>query len=99
MPVDVIAQTLEREPARIEALLVIARDPVARVLLNAERLLAVDTWRMFMALPPVMRKRLLDSDEPITVERCDRLALDPRETSPRTLLTRHIPKQAKERRT
>jgi hypothetical protein len=99
MPVGVMAQVLGREPAWIEALLAIARDPVARVLLNAERLLSVDAWQLFMALPPVMRKRLLDSDEPINVERCERLARDGRKTSRRTSPTRHISIETKESRT
>jgi len=74
MPVEVIAQALGRPTAWAEGLLGMARDPVARVLLDAERLASVEAWEQFMGLRPAARKRLLESDEPITRERCERAA-------------------------
>ena len=74
MSVQVTAQALGRKTTWIEALLGIARDPLARALLNAERLLSVEAWERFMALSPAVRKRLLESDKPITDARCERAA-------------------------
>lgn len=70
IPVPVMAEALARPAGWIEALLRVARDPVARVLLDAERLSTVEAWEQFMRLSPAARKRLLQSDEPITSERC-----------------------------
>jgi len=74
MPVEVVAQALGRPTAWVEGLLGMARDPVARVLLDADRLASVEAWEQFMALRPAARKQLLESDEPITRERCEHTA-------------------------
>jgi len=87
MPVNVMAQALGRQKRWIEALLVIARDPLARALVNAERLLRVEAWEPFLALLPAARKRLLVSDEPITVASCDRAARNRRKTSAKSATT------------
>jgi len=71
---DMIARSLGRERAWVEALLATARDPVARALVTGGRLSSVEAWQRFMALPPSGRRRLLDSDEPISSARCDRAA-------------------------
>jgi hypothetical protein len=99
IPIDIMAQAWGRETTWIEVLFTIARDPVARVLLNAERLLSVEAWEQFISLPPVARKRLLDTDEPITAERCERWPRDRRKTSRRSSSTRRIPIPREERRT
>ena len=91
MPVDVMAQALGRQKRWIEALLAIARDPLARALVNAERLLRVETWERFLALSPALRKRLLESEEPITVASCDRAARDRRKISLKLSAARQIP--------
>ena len=73
-PVEVLARALGRPTAWAEGLLGMARDPVARALVDAERLTSVEAWERFMGLGPAARKRLLESDEPITRERCERAA-------------------------
>lgn len=74
MPVEVVAQALGRPTAWVEGLLGMARDPVARVLLDADRLASVEAWKQFVGLRPAARKQLLQCDEPITRERCERAA-------------------------
>lgn len=91
MPVDVMAQALGRQKRWIEALLAIARDPLARALVNAERLLRVEAWEPFLALSPAARKRLLVSDESITMASCGRAARDSRKASRRSLVARQSP--------
>ena len=78
----VMAHALGRKTTWIDALLSIARDPVARALLNAERLSSVGAWEQFMALSPAVRKRLLESDEPISRARCERAARERRRILP-----------------
>ena len=91
MPVNVMAQALGRQKRWIEALFAIARDPLARALVNAERLLRVEAWEPFLALSPAARKRLLVSDEPITIASCRRAARDSRAASMRSLAARQSP--------
>ena len=75
---DDMAQALRQETVWIEALLSMARDPVARALLNAERLSSVEAWAQFMSLTPIARKRLLESSEPISLALCQRAAREHR---------------------
>ena len=92
MPADVMAQALGRQKTWIEALLAIARDPLARALVNAERLLRVEAWEPFMALSPAARKRLLESDEPITIASCARAVRDRRKIYLKLSAARQIPR-------
>lgn len=72
--VQVVAQAFGRETAWAEALLAMSRDPVARVLLEADRISSVEAWEQFMRLPSAARQGLLGSRDPITRERCERAA-------------------------
>lgn len=78
MPVELVAQAMGRPTAWAEGLLRMARDPVARALLDAERLASLEAWEQFMGLQPAARKRVLESDESITPERCKRAAQERR---------------------
>lgn len=69
---SVVAKVLGRDPRWVEAVLALARDPVARALADAGRLTSVEAWQKFMLLAPATRKRLLNSDEPISSEQCTR---------------------------
>lgn len=73
-PLQAVAQALGCKPTWIDALLAMARDPIARVLLDTDRIASVEAWEQFMGLPSAARRRLLQSDEPITRERCERTA-------------------------
>lgn len=72
MAAEAAAQALGCRTTWVEALLAMARDPIARALLEAGRLSSVEAWQRFMELPSGARRRLLQSDEPITGERCER---------------------------
>lgn len=87
-PVEVAAQALGRGTAWIDALLTVARDPIARALLDADRLASVEAWEQFVRLPSAARRRLLQSHESITRERCERAARSPRGTTSRSVAKR-----------
>jgi ParB/RepB/Spo0J family partition protein len=89
MPAEVMARALGRESAWVQGLLAMARDPVARALLDADRLSSVEAWEHFMGLPPMARKRLLQSDEPVTSEGCARAGRGRRRRPPRSSPARH----------
>lgn len=72
MASEAAAQALGRKTTWVEALLAMARDPIARALLEAGRICSVEAWQQLMGLPSAARRRLLQSDEPITAERCER---------------------------
>jgi len=74
-PIDATAQALGKSVAWVNALLEMARDPVARALLETDRLSSLEAWKEFLTLPPPARKRLLQSDAPLSEERC-RLAAE-----------------------
>ena len=84
---EVIAQSLGRKTAWVEALLAVARDPVARILIRAGRLSSAEAWHQFVALDPAERKRFLDSAEPISSARCERAERERRNPHPRDVLT------------
>ena len=71
---SVIANVLGRKTNWVHALLSIAREPVARALINAERLSSIEAWEQFMSLAPIERKRLMESSEPISHSRCEHVA-------------------------
>ena len=87
-PAEVAAQALGRGTAWIDALLTMARDPIARALLDADRLASVEAWEQFMRLPSAARRRLLQSHESITRERCERAARSSRGTPSRSATKR-----------
>ena len=72
-PPGAIAARVGKPFEWVQALLALARDPVARTLVNTERLRSVEAWTAFTALPPELRGRVLDSDEPISEGECLRL--------------------------
>jgi ParB family chromosome partitioning protein len=72
MPIEAVARALGRREAWAQSMLGIARDPVARALIEAGRLSSVDAWDQFMALRPVERKNLLDGGQTVTGPRCER---------------------------
>jgi hypothetical protein len=72
---DAIASKLGETGEWVRELIALARDPVARTLLNAERLTSVKAWKAFIALPAELRRRVLDSDEPIDEGECQRLKM------------------------
>lgn len=70
---DVIAEAMGETCEWVESLLALARDPVARALVNADRLETVGAWAAFFSLTPQLRGRILNSDEAISEWRCLRL--------------------------
>ena len=72
MPIEAVARALGRREAWAQSMLGIARDPVARALIDAGRLGSVDAWDQFMALRPLERKSLLDGGQAVTGPRCER---------------------------
>ncbi len=67
---EVIARVLSKEVGWVECMLSIAREPLARQLIEMGRLVDVEAWPIFMQLAPQARKMLLDSMDPITSLRC-----------------------------
>ena len=70
MPAAAVARTLGQQEAWAGMMLRIARDPVARGLIDAGRLHSVDAWNRFCALDVAARRIVLESTEPITGDRC-----------------------------
>lgn len=83
-PAEIAARALGRGTAWIDALLAMARDPIARVLLDTDRIASVEAWEQFLRLPSAARRRLLQSHESITRERCERAARSSRGTPSRS---------------
>ena len=70
MPAAAVARTLGQQEAWAGMMLRIARDSVARGLIDAGRLHSVDAWNRFCALDVAARRIVLESTEPITGDRC-----------------------------
>ena len=66
-----ISHALSKPERWVGNLLSIARDPVARELMDEGRLNSADAWERFKGLQPEARKIVLDSTEPITWPRCE----------------------------
>ncbi len=66
-----ISYALSKPERWVGNLLSIARDPVARELMDEGRLNSADAWERFKGLQPEARKIVLDSTEPITWPRCE----------------------------
>ncbi|BAP87279.1 uncharacterized protein E1O_01480 [Burkholderiales bacterium GJ-E10] len=70
MPLAAAARALGRKEAWAATMLQIARDPVARGLIDAGRLQSADAWEQFCALDADARRLVLDSTDPVTGPRC-----------------------------
>jgi ParB family chromosome partitioning protein len=66
-----ISRALSKNERWVGNLLSIARDPLARALIEGGRLNSADAWERFKGLQPEARKIVLDSTEPITWPRCE----------------------------
>ncbi len=96
---SVIALALGKSIDWVTGMRDIARDPMARRMIEAGRLVEAEAWPVFMRLSPAGRKKILDSSEPISLRSCDRfmqMLVVPRSRSPkaqpceRDLLTRDL---------
>lgn len=76
LPISAIARVLGHQVDRVVSLLAIARSGDARKLIAAGRLASVSAWDTYQALDPSERKQVLDSTDPVTVERCERVRLE-----------------------
>ena len=72
-PISAIARALGHNEDRVVSLLAVARSGEARALIGAGRLASVSAWDAYQALDPPERKRVLDSTDQVTVERCERV--------------------------
>ena len=70
MPLAAAARALGRKEGWAATMLQIARDPVARGLIDAGRLQSADAWEQFCALDADARRLVLDSTDPVTGPRC-----------------------------
>ena len=70
MPLAAAARALGRKEDWAGTMLQIARDPVARGLIDAGRLQSADAWEQFCALDADARRLVLDSTDPVTGPRC-----------------------------
>ena len=73
LPVLAIARVLGHQEDHVVSLLAIARSGDARTLIDAGRLTSVTGWDAYLALEPAVRKRVLDSTDPVTEDRCERV--------------------------
>lgn len=71
MEIGGISRALSKNERWVGNLLSIARDPLARALIDEGRLNSADAWERFKGLQPEARKIVLDSTEPITWPRCE----------------------------
>ncbi len=71
MAVPVVAVVLGRSVDWVNGMLEIARNPMARRLIDTGRLVEAEAWSAFMRLSPGVRKKLLDGTEPITRQSCE----------------------------
>lgn len=76
LPISAIARVLGHQVDRVVSLLAIARSGDARKLIAAGRLASVSAWDAYQLLDPSERKQVLDSTDPVTVERCERVRLE-----------------------
>ena len=72
-PTPAIARVLGHNEDYVISLLAIARSGDARELIAAGRLTSVTGWDAYLALEPAVRKRVLDSTDPVTADRCERV--------------------------
>ena len=72
-PTPAIARVLGHHEEYVVSLLAIARSGDARELIAAGRLTSVTGWDAYLALEPTVRKRVLDSTDPVTADRCERV--------------------------
>ncbi len=70
MPLAAAARALGRKEGWAATMLQIARDPVARGLIDAGRLQSAAAWDQFCALDADARRLVLDSTDPVTGPRC-----------------------------
>ena len=70
MSLPAIATALGKPEHWVEAILNIARDSLARRMIEMGRLTEVEAWIAFIKLSPQIRKSLLDSTELISLQRC-----------------------------
>lgn len=73
MSASVIGIALGRTVDWVDGMLAIARDPMARRLIDTGRLVEAEAWLAFMRLSSGDRKKVLDSAEQITVRSCERI--------------------------
>ena len=71
-PTEAIARVLGYHDEHVVSLLTIARSGDARQLIEVGRLGSVGAWDAYVKLEPAVRKRVLDSTDPITMDRCER---------------------------
>lgn len=71
-PIEAIARVLGYQDEHVVSLLTIARSGDARALISAGRLGSVGAWDEYLKLEPAVRKRVLDSTDAITMDRCER---------------------------
>ena len=71
-PTEAIARVLGYQDEHVVSLLTIARSGHARELIAAGRLGSVGAWEAYLKLEPAVRKRVLDSTDPVTMDRCER---------------------------
>ncbi len=71
-PVEAIARVLGYQDEHVVSLLTIARSGEARALISIGRLGSVSAWDEYQRLEPAVRKRVLDSTDAVTVDRCER---------------------------
>ena len=71
-PIEAIARVLGYQDEHVVSLLTIARSGEARALISIGRLGSVGAWDEYLKLEPAVRKRVLDSTDAITMDRCER---------------------------
>ncbi len=76
LPISAIARVLGHQVDRVVSLLAVARSGDARKLIAEGRLASVSAWDAYCALDPPARKQVIDSTDPVTVERCERVRLE-----------------------
>ncbi|WP_169836736.1 ParB/RepB/Spo0J family partition protein [Thiomonas intermedia] len=89
MPVAALARSLGQPEGWVATMLRIARDPVARGLIDAGRLQSAGAWDRFCALDAAARRIVLESTEPITGDRCA-LAQEQATHAPAARRRRHV---------
>ncbi len=73
MAVAAIAAALSKSVVWVDGMLNIARDPVARRMIEKRRLDDPEAWAVFTRLAQNAQKTLLDSMDPITLWRCEQM--------------------------
>lgn len=78
VPAGAMARMLCKPDEWVAAMMDISRDPLARSLYEAGIMTQVGAWEAFCRLPEHLRRGLLQSGEPLTIQRC-RKVLDAHE--------------------